>query len=97
MHGCNCAFWKADFVQVNGYNNQIQGWGHEDIELAARLINAGLLQKKVKLMAICYHMYHPVASRSNVDRNYGFYEEVVKSGSRYCINGYQENELPQLI
>ena len=49
--GCNCAFWREDFLRVNGYNNELKGWGHEDIELAARFINSGLYQKKVKLKA----------------------------------------------
>lgn len=42
FEGCNCAFWKDDFVSVNGYNMDIEGWGAEDFELATRFVNAGL-------------------------------------------------------
>jgi len=88
FRGCNCAFWREDFLQVNGYNHNITGWGHEDIELAARFINLGLMQKKLKMIAVCYHLYHPLADRNNENVNYKKYLETVKSGLPYCVNGY---------
>jgi glycosyltransferase involved in cell wall biosynthesis len=87
LRGCNCAFWKADFMAVNGYNNDLSGWGHEDIELAARFVNAGLWQKRIKMLAVCYHLYHPINSRSNEDENFRIYEMVVQTGVTSCING----------
>ena len=91
MHGCNCSYWRLDFVKVNGYNNVFKGWGHEDIELAARFINAGLSQKKIKLRAVCYHLYHAVAERSRVETNFRFYEDCVRSGNKFCLNGYSQH------
>ena len=58
VKGCNFAVWKKDFIAVNGYNNALTGWGHEDIELAARLVNAGVKHKQLKMIAVCYHIYH---------------------------------------
>jgi len=58
VHGCNLAYWRKDFVAANGYDNRFKGWGHEDIELAARLVNAGVLQKKIKFTAVCYKLPH---------------------------------------
>lgn len=95
MHGCNCSFWRLDFVKVNGYNNRFKGWGHEDIELAARFVNAGLSQKKIKMRAVCYHLYHTVAERCSVETNYRFYEDCVRSGSTFCINGYSQRHAYQ--
>ncbi|GEP95148.1 glycosyltransferase family 2 protein [Chitinophaga cymbidii] len=86
--GCNCAFWKADFVTVNGYNNEINGWGHEDIELAARFINIGLSQKKVKMLAVCYHLHHTTVNRNREPINYQIYEHTLRQGIRYCTKGY---------
>ncbi len=88
FRGCNCAFWREDFLQVNGYNHELTGWGHEDIELAARFINLGLIQKKLKMIAVCYHLYHPLANRNNENINYKKYLATVKNGLPYCINGY---------
>ena len=88
VSGCNCAFWKTDFVKVNGYNNDIKGWGHEDIELAARFINSGLLQKKIKMTAICYHLYHSLADRNYAIINFKMYEQTVAQGIKSCGKGY---------
>ena len=36
LRGCNMAFWKSDLIKVNGYNEDLAQWGHEDGELAYR-------------------------------------------------------------
>ncbi|MGN7818617.1 glycosyltransferase family 2 protein [Chitinophaga sp. 22536] len=86
--GANCAYWKKDFLRVNGYNNELKGWGHEDIELAARFINSGLSQKKVKMKAVCYHLHHPLNDRVHENVNYRVYLDTLKKGITYCTNGY---------
>ncbi|MEO6685441.1 MAG: glycosyltransferase family 2 protein, partial [Dyadobacter sp.] len=65
VRGSNLAFWKEDFIRVNGYNNALSGWGHEDEELAARFINNNIVKKIVKLSAIQFHFYHRDLPRSN--------------------------------
>ncbi|RFS26527.1 glycosyltransferase [Chitinophaga silvatica] len=90
--GCNCAFWKDDFLRVNGYNNELRGWGHEDIELAARFINSGLLQKKIKLKAVCYHLHHPYNSRAQENINYRVYLDTLNRKIAYCSNGYYRHQ-----
>jgi glycosyltransferase involved in cell wall biosynthesis len=88
IHGSNCAYWRNDFIAVNGYNNALQGWGHEDIELAARLVNSGVLQKRVKLLAIGYHLHHTYNDRGRAAFNLGIYQQVVDSGITTCADGY---------
>jgi glycosyltransferase involved in cell wall biosynthesis len=87
LRGCNFSFWKEDFVAVNGYNNDLEGWGHEDIELAARLTNLGIKQRQLKLKAVCFHLYHKINPRHNEDVNYIKYLTVVKDGTIKCKNG----------
>lgn len=87
LRGCNFAFWKKDFMTVNGYNNDLEGWGHEDIELAARLTNLGIRQRQLKLKAVCYHLYHKINPRHNEDINYQKYLKVVEDGTVKCTNG----------
>jgi glycosyltransferase involved in cell wall biosynthesis len=89
VSGSNCAFWREDFVKVNGYNNEIKGWGHEDIELAARFINIGLQQKKIKMIAVCYHLHHSYADRKHESLNYSIYKHTLNQSIRYCSNGYK--------
>ena len=90
VRGCNMAYWKQDFIDVNGYNNDLQGWGHEDEELAARLVNKGVLKKTVKLRCIQYHIFHPLASReSEIVHEKSI--DSVKIGKVVKIsNGYEE-------
>ena len=90
VKGCNFAFWKEDFIAVNGYNNALEGWGHEDIEIAARLVNNGTKCKHLKMVAVCYHLYHKINSRHQEVSNLDIYEKVVKEGIKICNNGYKQ-------
>ena len=91
VKGCNFSFWRADFIKVNGYNNDISGWGHEDIELAARLNNIGVYQRRIKLKAICYHLYHKTFDRKNERKNFSKYQEVVDEKITTCSNGFKQS------
>ena len=91
VRGSNIAYWKADFIKVNGYNNDISGWGHEDEELAARFINSGIIKKIIKLCAIQYHLYHPVVSKENEPWQRELVERTKEEKVQFCKNGYQQS------
>lgn len=91
FRGCNGAFWKEDFVRVNGYNEDMIGWGHEDIELAARLVNVGVIQKRIKLKSICFHLYHRFNDREQENQNFKTYQNVVEEGSIWAVNGFAKH------
>lgn len=63
VRGCNMGFWRKDFITVNGYNEEMTGWGKEDTELTHRFFNNGILGKNVKYGAIAFHIYHEDTSR----------------------------------
>ncbi|AQW90337.1 glycosyltransferase family 2 protein [Elizabethkingia anophelis] len=90
VKGCNFSFWKNDFIEVNGYNNDLNGWGHEDIELAARFNNIGIKQRRLKMKAVCYHLFHEYLDRQNESKNLSSYQQVVRENMVQCKNGYQE-------
>jgi glycosyltransferase involved in cell wall biosynthesis len=90
VRGSNLSFWKADFIRVNGYNNAISGWGHEDEELAARFINAGIIKKIVKLYAVQYHLYHSVTSKKDEPWQRELVEKTKREKMQFCTNGYQQ-------
>ena len=86
--GCNFSYWKKDVVAVNGYNNGIIGWGHEDTELGARLINNGVSKKNLKYKAVCFHLFHAHFPRESEALHWqlvtkAFAEKIVE-----CANGY---------
>ncbi len=91
VKGCNFSFWREDFIAVNGYNNDMSGWGHEDIELAARLNNFDIKQRRLKMRAICYHLHHDYFDRKNEQTNFSTYEKVVDEKIVTCKNGYQQS------
>ncbi|MGX5816675.1 glycosyltransferase family 2 protein [Chitinophaga lutea] len=90
IKGCNLAFWRKDFIAINGYDNMFMGWGAEDYEFAARLINTGVLKKRLKLAAVCYHLHHACNPRYNHSVNILRYSETVRHKRTVCANGYAE-------
>ncbi len=90
IKGCNLAFWKDDFIAINGYDNFFHGWGSEDYEFAARLINNGILKRRLKLAAVCYHLHHSCNSREQQLVNERRYSETVVRRLTVCTNGYAQ-------
>jgi glycosyltransferase involved in cell wall biosynthesis len=86
--GCNLSFYKKDFIKINGYNNDITGWGREDGELAARFINNCVFKKQVKNLAIAYHLFHGHFSRNRDKINMAILTKVINEKIVTCTNGY---------
>ena len=78
---------------MNGYNNNLVGWGHEDIELAARFVNSGLYQRQLKMKAVAFHLFHAQNSRHQEMKNLDAYHETVKGKVATCLSGYREELL----
>ncbi len=87
IKACNLAFWREDYVAVNGYDNLFEGWGHEDDEFAARLINYGVKKRRLKMAAICYHLNHEINSKNYEATNKAIYNETIISKRRFSSNG----------
>ncbi len=87
LRGCNMAFWKEDLIKVNGYNEDLLQWGHEDGELAFRLHFAGVKKKALKMGGAVYHLYHKEASKGNEQRHLTELEKVKKEHLSWCENG----------
>lgn len=69
LRGCNMSFWKEDFIKVNGFNEDLVGWGIDDSEMIQRLHNIGIQGLRLKHVGIAYHIYHPEQSKSNLQIN----------------------------
>ena len=95
--GSNMAFWKEDFVEINGYNNALQGWGAEDKELAQRFVNLGLVKRKIKFGAVQYHIYHPQSNSSAHDDQIKEIERLRTSEETRCINGLNQIQKDYLV
>ena len=87
IRGCNLAIWRDDLVRVNGYNEDFSGWGREDSELAARLFNAGVQRLDLRGRALCFHLWHPHASRANLVANDCLLGKTVREKISRCEHG----------
>ncbi len=65
FRGCNCSYWRADAIEVNGYNEAFTGWGWEDSEFAIRLHNIGRLGRRLRYQGIVFHIWHPERDKSH--------------------------------
>jgi len=90
VRGSNLAYWKQDYLLINGYNNDLQGWGHEDEELAARFVNNHLLKKTIKLKAVQFHLYHKPESREQETQHTEALERTRLEQLKTCANGYAQ-------
>lgn len=87
VRGCNMAFWRKDLLKVNGYNEEMTGWGREDNELASRLINTGIKKRIIKFAGIMYHIYHPMRPRTSVNKNDKILQQSIVSKTIWCDKG----------
>lgn len=85
--GVNFAFWRDDARRVNGWNEEFEGWGREDSEFAARLLNAGVRRRKLKFAGVGYHLWHHECSRHAVPEQERALHAVVAGRVVRCARG----------
>ena len=64
IRGCNMAFWRADLLRVNGFDEDFDHWGHEDADIAVRMIRNGIYRKDGMRGSYVFHLWH----RENKDQ-----------------------------
>ncbi len=90
LRGCNISFWKADFIAVNGYNEEFEGWGREDSELVIRMMNNGVEGRRLRYRGIVYHIWHKVKDQSRFEQNDSLQEKTMAQGSKWCAKGIDQ-------
>lgn len=90
LRGCNMAFWREDLLKVNGYNEELTGWGREDNEIAIRLVNNGVKKRTLKFGGIAYHIYHPENKKAKLSKNDELLKETIESKKVYCEKGVDQ-------
>ena len=90
LQTCNMAFFRSDFIAVNGFNEDFEGWGREDTEFGIRLLNSGVRRRNLKFSAIAYHLHHDGESRASLPRNDQILEETVRRRATWCENGFNK-------
>ena len=87
---CNVSFYRKDCISVNGFNNNFEGWGREDTEFFARLMNAGIKRKTLKFNAIQYHLWHREVSRQSLSQNDLLLKKTFDENLKSCEMGINQ-------
>ncbi|NIR42836.1 MAG: glycosyltransferase [Gemmatimonadetes bacterium] len=77
---CNLGVWRDDFFRVDGLDESFVGWGREDSDLVARLINAGVYRKEGRYTSPVVHLWHPHAELSGYSANDARLQQVIEEG-----------------
>lgn len=67
--GCNMAYWRNDFIAINGYDESFEGWGREDDDLSHRLVRNGCRMRDLRFKGIIYHLWHQSDVNNNMEHN----------------------------
>lgn len=78
LGSANMAFYKVDWEKIGGFDEAFVGHGSEDREFAARFLLAGGKMRRVRYAALAYHIYHPMRSQHNQQKNYEIYTQVLE-------------------
>jgi glycosyltransferase involved in cell wall biosynthesis len=89
--GCNMGMWKKDLLEVNGWDEEYEGWGlGEDSDIGSRLYHLGRPRKFVYGRSILYHLHHPILSRDHVPKSQSRLEETLRTKKVQCIKGVNQ-------
>ena len=69
IKGCNMACWKSDAEAINGFDETMTGWGHEDADFIFRLQRHHVKRKSGSWSTEVLHLYHQVNDQSNAAEN----------------------------
>jgi predicted glycosyltransferase involved in capsule biosynthesis len=87
FRGCNVSFWQKDFIAINGYNEDYEGWGREDSDLVIRMGNNGVKAKRLRYAGIVYHIHHKINSKHNFELNDKMQNETILEKTVVIKNG----------
>lgn len=87
---CNLGMWRKDFMVINGFDEEYIGWGHEDADLAIRLINNHVYRKEGVNAVSVLHLWHSLNDRSHLEDNEKRLKERLGSNTTRIVNGVSQ-------
>jgi glycosyltransferase involved in cell wall biosynthesis len=67
--GSNMSYWKEDALWINGFDNDLIGWGYEDNDFISRMKNCGISTITIKHSCIQGHLRHVKNVREHAEHN----------------------------
>ena len=56
--------WKADALEIGGFDGTLIGWAHEDADFVFRLEHSGVSRKSGSWATEVLHLFHQVRDQS---------------------------------
>ena len=69
IKGCNMACWRSDALAIQGFDESMTGWGHEDADFVFRLQKNGVLRKSGSWSTEVLHLFHRIHDQGNAAEN----------------------------
>lgn len=89
---CNLGVWRCDFEAVNGFNEHYVGWGHEDADLAVRLLRFGARRKEGRAAIPVIHLWHQENDRGQLSDNVARLNDVLSADNYWVDAGLNSSE-----
>jgi GT2 family glycosyltransferase len=100
---CNQGWWRSDLIRTNGFDERMEGWGREDVELAWRAHHAGISCRQLRYSGLAFHLHHQERHEDGNSSNDAYLEETKLKRSVRCEKGIDQhmgellaNPLPDL-
>lgn len=90
IRGCNLGVWRRDFVNVNGFDETFEGWGHEDADFVLRLSHLGVQRKNGFMATEVFHLWHPESKRDQESVNKNRVMQRMKTNLVLAEKGLRE-------
>lgn len=90
FRGCNVSYWRDDFIAINGYNEDFEGWGREDSDLVIRMGNNGVKAKRIRYAGIVFHIHHKINSKQNFELNDKIQNETILKKTIRVVKGIDQ-------
>jgi hypothetical protein len=88
LKSCNLAFWRQDLLALNGFEERLEGWGLEDLELCARAYHHGLWRRDLRMGAGLIHLWHgPPGRLADDNPNWPAYRDTLATRRVRALQG----------
>lgn len=87
IRGSNQGYWREDLLRVNGFDEQMTGWGREDNEIAARLYHCGIFRRNLRFGGLAIHLWHRVRTPEGENPNDRHLQATLATKSTRCEIG----------
>jgi glycosyltransferase involved in cell wall biosynthesis len=69
IKGCNLACWAVDARAIQGFDESLVGWGHEDADFVFRLHAHGVRRVSGAWATEVFHLWHRMADKTTAEKN----------------------------